>query len=327
MSSDKIIELNLELDELNSQRAESFFASYDFETIVGDSPNKTFLGEKGNSCRFCNKSEPEVKFTTLAHVIPQFMGNKNLVSHFECDNCNALFSKYEGSFANFIGISRTFAQIKGQTKKVPKYKDPKTGLEVFIGDTSVQMSIIEGKEVIKIDEENKTMDILTQRPGYIPIHIPKTIIKMGLSMLPFEELYNYDFARKFIVQSDKDEVFKDFKLLNIYVYFIPGPPKFSTPFVQLYKRKQSTEILCPERQVILYYANYCFQMVLPFADSDKNMQGKDIKLPLFPLLIDNSHFVEYGQYKFSILNLTSHEKKTGEEHTVRFSFTDYKSLI
>lgn len=180
----KQITITLNLDKLNHDRAKNFFETYDFETIIGDSETKSYLGQKDpRVCRFCKKSEPEVTFKSTSHVMPQFMGNKNLLSYFECDTCNSLFSKYEDSFANFFGISRTIAQIKGQSNKVPKFKDPKTGLEVFLNDTGIQITTIEGKEVFKMDEEKKSFAISTERPGYIPIHIPKIIIKIGLSML------------------------------------------------------------------------------------------------------------------------------------------------
>jgi hypothetical protein len=328
MDTAKTIDLNLNLDKLNLERAKNFFDTYDFETIIGDSDKKYFLGQKEpRVCRFCKKASPEVTFYMEAHVMPQFMGNRNLLSYFECDSCNALFSKYEDSFASFFGITRTFAQIKGQSNKVPKFKDPKTGLEVFLTDTGIQISTIEGKEVVEIDAENKYLTVSTERPGYIPIHIPKTIIKIGLCMLSESDVSDYEYARKFIMQSEKDAQFKDSNLLKIFGYFIPGPPKFPKPFMQLYKRKDNIDRLCPQRQVILYHSNYCFQMTLPFADSDKHLQGKNVDLPIFPLLIDNSHFEEFGEYQKLHLNLTSNEKKSGEEHKVRFSFDDFNRTL
>lgn len=322
MTDKKSITLTLQLDELNRDRAQHFMSIYDFETIIGDSDKKFFLGTKDpRACRFCTRTDSEVTFKSDAHVMPQFMGNKNLLSYFECDECNSLFSSYEDSFAKFFGISRTFAQIKGQTKKVPKFKDPKTGLEVFLADTGIQMTMIEGKDPIKIDPENKSLEITTERPAYIPIHIPKTLIKMGISMLPEADVKDYEYARKFIMQSDKDIHFKDSNMIRILGYFIPGPPKFPKPFVQLYKKKsEKSDLLCPSRQVVLYYANYCFQIMMPFAGSDKWLQGKQINNPVFPLLIDKSHFDSFGPYQKLNLNLTSNEKKKGEEHKLSFSY-------
>lgn len=322
------ITLNLKLDELNYTKAISFFETYDFETIIAASETKYYLGEKQpRACRFCKETEPKVTFNTDAHVIPQFMGNKNLLSYFECDECNALFSKYEDSFANFFGISRTFAQIKGQSKKVPKFKDPKSGLEVILGDTGIQITTLKGTDVFKINEEDKSLEIITERRGYVPIHITKIIIKMGLSMLQESDILDYDYARRFIIQTDKDIYFKDNNILKTFAYFIPVPPKFPKPFMQLYKKKDGIDRLCPNRQVVLYYANYCFQMILPFADSDKGLQGKTLDFPIFPLLIDNSHFEEFGEYQKLHFNFTSNEKQGGEEHKISFSFDSIEKTL
>jgi hypothetical protein len=323
------VSLKLKLDELNAKKAQYFFEIYDFETIIGDSEKKHFLGNKDpRICRFCTKSDKEVTFKSLAHVLPQFMGNKNLVSYFECDECNSLFGKYEDSFANFFGISRTFAQIKGKTKKVPKFKDPKTGLEVSLSDTGIQMSMIEGKSPIKIDLKQKSMEIITERPAYIPIHIPKTLIKIGLSMLQDTEIEDYDLARKFIIQSEKDEQFLNNDILRILGYFIPGPPKFPKPFAQLYRKKESSKDRpVPDRHLVVYYANYCFQLILPFSKLDESLRGKEIDLPVFPLLIDNSHFESFGEYQKLNLNLTSNEKRKSEQHKLKFSFETFDKLI
>lgn len=324
------MELTLNLDELNNERAKNFFNFYEFETIIGDSEKKYFLGKKATprTCRFCDKSEPEVKFISDAHVMPQFMGNRNLLSLFECDDCNNLFSKYEDSFANFFGITRTFSQIRGQSKKVPKFKDKKTGLEVELTDTGIKMSTIEGIDPITFDKEKKKLEITTERPGYIPIHIPKALIKMGLCMLSDEDFLDYDYSKRFIMKSEKDIHFKDSMMLRIFGYFIPGPPKFPKPFVQLYKRKEShKDKLIPNRHLVLYYSNYCLQMILPFAKSDEHLQGQNIDLPIFPLLIDNSHFEEFGEYQKLNLNLTSHEKKSGQEHKISFSFDSYTDTM
>lgn len=42
------MELTLSLDKLNNDRAENFFNFYEFETIIGDSGKKYFLGDKSS---------------------------------------------------------------------------------------------------------------------------------------------------------------------------------------------------------------------------------------------------------------------------------------
>jgi hypothetical protein len=318
--------LTLRLNENHLKKAKNFFSKYELVSLIGDSDEKYFLGEKENRvCRFCKKPKSEVKFKKEAHVIPEFMGNHNLVSFFECDDCNHIFSKYEDSFANYLGITRTISQIQGKKNKVPKYKDMRSGLEMTLGDEGLQMTSIDGTDTFELDEDDKSFTLKTKRPGYIPMHIPKLFIKIGISMLLDEELIDFEYTREFIINSDKDLKFKDSNLLRILGYFIPGPPKFKKPFVQLYQKKDlNSEEKLKKYILIFYYSSYQLQMILPFGKPDEHLQGQKIDVPIAPLMIDNSYLVKFGNERFLNLNLTSTEKKTGEEHNITFSFDSFE---
>lgn len=320
------VSLTLSLNENNLRKAQNFFSKYQLVSMLGDTDEKYFLGSKeSRKCRFCTKSIPEVTFIKEAHVIPEFMGSHKLLSYFECDTCNQKFSKYEDSLANFFGITRTISQIKGKKNKIPKYKDPRTGLEIIIEDKGILMTSIEGTDVFDMDKENKSFTLKTKRPGYIPIHIPKMFIKIGFSMLLDEELGDFEYTRKFLQDTEKEYRFKDFNLLRIFGYFIPGPPVYNKPFVQLYK-KIDAEVNnnIPQYQLLFYYASYQLQVTLPFGKPDEYLQGQKVDLPIAPLLVDNSRLVEFGEEKFLNLNLTSAEKKSGEEHNITFSFDNFE---
>jgi hypothetical protein len=212
----KTTTLTLNLDENNLRKAQNFFSKYKLVSMLGDLEKKFTLGNKSDRvCRFCGKTEAGVKFISDAHIIPEFMGNHNLLSYFECDSCNSIFSKYENSFANFMRITRTISQVKGKNNKIPKYKD--------------------------------------------------------------------------------------FNLLRIFEYFIPGPPKYNKPFLQLYRKEdnKSTQNI-PKYQLILYYSSYQFQMTLPFGKPDEHLRGQKIDLSIVPLFIGNSHLNKYSSEIFQI---------------------------
>lgn len=83
-------------------------------------------------CRFCGENEKS-KFKKDAHIIPESLGNRFLISNFECDICNEKFSVYEDALNKFIGPIRTLGFVKGKSKKgkrIPKFKNLKTNLRI-----------------------------------------------------------------------------------------------------------------------------------------------------------------------------------------------------
>jgi HNH endonuclease len=313
----------LNLDPLNREKDQLFFDVYELEeTIFGDVGKKIYLGTKlPRVCRFCKRTNAEVTFKKYAHVLSQFLGNRNLLSYFECDECNELFGIYEQSFASYFGGLITFAGIKGKSRKVPKYGDDKTGLEVSFGETFTQITIPAGNGQVEIDQENKSIIISTGR-SYVPIHIPKILIKIGLCMLQPEDVDDYDRARKFILDSAMDSRFDGSEMLRVSSYFIPGPFTFSKPFAELYKKKRKQSKHFPLRQVILCFANVCLQITLPFAKSEQHRVAKETMIP-YPLGSDNPYFELFGKYQTLNLDLTSH-KKEKVELTHGFSFASSK---
>lgn len=80
-------------------------------------------------CIWCRRKEPEVRFTTLAHIFPQSIGGKRTCSQV-CDGCNIYFgSKQPGlpsveiALKEPLNISRLylFTQVC-RNKKLPRFK-------------------------------------------------------------------------------------------------------------------------------------------------------------------------------------------------------------
>ena len=65
-------------------------------------------------CRFCKKDQNEVSFKQITHIIPQLLRRAKPTSNFECDECNAKFSKFETDFSGYYLLHRA---IFGHTKK------------------------------------------------------------------------------------------------------------------------------------------------------------------------------------------------------------------
>jgi len=314
-------------DPENQERARRFFGLYELQTILGPSPDPSYLGtKKPRHCRFCDQSSPEVTFKKVAHAIPDFLGNRNVFSYFECDRCNAIFARYEDSFANFLGASRTFHQLRGKGNKVPKFKDKKNGLEVVMGEAALEMKSFEDHDPFTVDYAKRTLELVTERPGYVPLHVVKLLIKIGLTLLEPEEVAAYATASRFLLSETSDWRFLHNRMLSIYGYAMPGPPIFRAPYAQLYTLKNTVETPAFDKQLVLFFANYCFQLALPFGEVDKRLHGLTITNPRFPLATNQDRLDKYGPAQVLTLDLTSAEKKKGETHTLSFSFDEARKV-
>ena len=112
--------------EKYSEMFERFMSFYEIKALVAcDQFHKRPLKPKANRvCRFCKAIfSKEEKFKSKAHLISELLGNDHLLSDFECDKCNTLFSKYENDLANFLGVSRAF-HIDNARKGSLKFKSP-----------------------------------------------------------------------------------------------------------------------------------------------------------------------------------------------------------
>lgn len=90
-----------------------------------DTQEKVYLGDKNNRvCRFCGRSETNgANFKQTAHALPESIGNKTLISYYECDECNKEFgNKIENEYANYMNINHTVSGIRGK-KKIPLYEN------------------------------------------------------------------------------------------------------------------------------------------------------------------------------------------------------------
>ena len=281
--------LNMPLSTKQLEAARSFLEQYDLQSWIGPSAEPLFLGAPHlHTCRFCGLYTP-ITFNSLAHVLPDFMGNRNVASHFECDGCNNFFSRYESAFANYFGISRTFSQIPGKSGTVPSYQDNKMGFEVSLGEKAMQLAFTAKKKPFLIDKENKTLIIKTTRAGYIPLHLVKMLLKIGFSLLPEDEVADFAWVRELLLFTTNDKSAKGDQRLQVYTHFIPGPPMYPAPLAQLFTRRIQHSIPVLEKQIVLYYANYVIQIALPSRLDSPRLFYQEVVVPIFPNVATLAH--------------------------------------
>lgn len=294
-----------------------FFSCYEQDEviIVINGSNKKLKNKKERVCRFCGKSNSEVSFKKRAHFIPELLGNKELFSDFECDDCNYEFGLLENELANFLGPLRTLSMRSGK-KGIPTFKSPKNkliireeekGILKFSGDST-------GNSISQNDE-GQIVALRYEKHPYCGLMVYKCFVKIALSLIKENEITDYNESIKFI--KSKDLKAYQNSLFAIHQYFIPGP-HINFPILFSYKKKpECANNLVPFRTFVIYFSSQMIQFFVPFDPKDDvlNKPNSSPQVPVAPPLVDQEWINKYGSPISSTINLDSIERKNnGEEH-------------
>ena len=299
-----------------------YLQRYNFiETFLAMPGNKVTLGNQENSsCRFCGRSEPECSFKQKAHAIPELLGNKSIFSKYECDNCNDFFGNtIENDLGNWSKPGRTFSKIKGK-KGVPTIKRNGDGIgwRVEYNITGFHIKEYENDSIVTIDEENRRIKILLYRDPYIPVAVYKAFVRIGLTLLPEEELFNFKEALFWIRNPDHTQIIME--TCGLFQTFIPGPLPSNLTTIFILRRK-SLFVNIPYAFLIIGYGNYMFQVILPSPKQDKILEGKTIEFPVFPSpKLVNAAL--YGSNKITTIDLSGQDEIRHEEVPIVMGFDE-----
>jgi hypothetical protein len=281
--------------------------------------DKVVLGGKQNRCcRFCSKRPPEATFRKVAHAIPEALGNKSIESAYECDACNEAFGNgIENDLGNWSKPTRTFARIRGKSG-VPTIKKggDALGWRIEYGATGFQITSYEDDPVFEIDEASRTVTFRLKRDSYTPVAVLKAFMKIGLTLLPDEEVGNFTHLMNWVRAADHSRVFAD-KCPIIYS-FLPGPMPNDLIAVFILRRKQHAHH-CPYAFLVLGYGNEVFQVMLPSERHDGAMNGQTYSIRPFapPSGPDQAR---YGARRSGTLNMTGREVVRGEVTTIKVGY-------
>lgn len=250
--------------------------------------NKIFLGsKKDQKCRFCGRDSQSASFRKIAHILPEFMGNKYAFSYYECDSCNEHFGRLEDSLSNFAGILNSFSLLKGK-KGYAKFRGNKEDLEVFATDhnnLNVRSTECEEPETFLYDKEKGRIFVDVNQPGYIPMDVYKALVKIAICMLDESKLVYYKKTIQWLLEPNRNE--DEFDFLFTVFRKIEGKSRFSEPIAMLFEKYDSKQ-LCnvPHHSLIIFYGIIAYQIFLPFSEKDSNLPNqKNIMLPLEENLI------------------------------------------
>lgn len=274
---------------------------------------KIKLGNIGDKCRFCGKSYPEVTFRNIAHAIPELLDNDKLFSFYECDICNHKFGEtIEDHFSKYLFPYRVGSLILGKKGKISYKVDEKNRLDVSDGHFNVRESTT-GSIFENVDDHTCILKI--KRQTYIPIMVYKALVKIALTAIPDEELYNLHNTIEWL--SKKEKSIEDFFGQFVMMRFFAGQKPFPYMKIIIFKRIRD-DIEKPMYQIALNFNNYNFQYIIPCILKDGNLNGKVINIRSFPTFLDIGDYP--NQIGYGLLDLSSHIPVKNEIHPVEMHY-------
>ncbi len=275
------------------------------------------IGDKENQvCRFCKKGKPKVSFRSDAHAIPESLGNKTLFTNYECDSCNQKFGRgIENDFGIWSNIDRTLAGISGKNG-VPTVK----GADWRVENESdhIKINRYDNASGFVLDEEKKQVRFDIEQGTYTPVAVLKTFVRIGLTLLPVEELPNFSEALDWIQEEDHTK--SRLEKHPVIQTFQPGM-KLDGILAILLIRKAAV-IGVPYAFLILAYGYKMFQVCLPSLQN-RSIYGRNLTLPRFPM--PGIDLASYGEARAGPLDLCGREKVKGKEFLLQFGFSQIET--
>ena len=298
---------------------------YDQYEVVYQSKNdddKQFIEDPHKCiCRFCGGTSPDVSFKHKAHAIPEFLGNRRVLSKNECDLCNDYFSSScEDHLAKYLGITRTLGQMKGKNG-VPSYKATNQLSRIDVTTSGIIIKDNEHDGIASIDTSTNSLVVKGECQPYRPLSVYKAFVKMALSVLPYSFLNAFTDVVKWIRTEPEATQTLLIKPCLLVQKFIPGHNPINRISFLLLKRK-NTAARIPYMQFVLATGNYLFQIVVPCPAQDKTLHDKQITLVSFPTPFDMAEY-EFGPIKTQLIDLSDCDLKRDDQRIVTMQFDSY----
>lgn len=215
-------------------------------------------------CRFCLRGRPDVTFQSVAHAVPEFLGNKAILSMNECDECNKfLATNYEDHLSKWSLLGRTISQVRGKRGR-PAFKtktlriDPgEKGLDIKLKDPAITNDEMRDGGPFEFTLPGDT----TSQP-HIPVRAAMALIKVACSICPAEELPQCRGAIDWLMQR-KEAAFHELPVLYAST---PGPISQLCGEVILLRRKNKSRE--PYLWCLVQFGNVRLQAFVPFCPAD-----------------------------------------------------------
>ncbi|MFR9694391.1 HNH endonuclease [Bacillus mobilis] len=271
-------------------------------------------------CRFCGKSQNEVRFKKDAHAIPNMLANQYLLSKHECDECNQYFSRLENDFGNYTLFIRSMLRQKGK-KGYPKFKRNNFKVETVLYEKEEQKERLKisdeiGSNRVEEHEETNSIIITGEKDSYIPIAVYKCLVKVALTLMPNTQIKYFSRSIKWILEKDHSKGNPNSKLLMFEL--LTSPYFFESPLVLLHIRKENALTDLPYALCKIYFGYMMYQFYIPMSEKDKNK-----KMTFRPLIIERSGMTSS---RLNCVDLSSPELKKGEKEILEMTYGEKKPV-
>lgn len=303
--------------------SDPFYFSKHYELL--NSSEKYFPSYIKNSvCRYCGKSDSEVSFKQVTHLIPELLGKNNIHTFDECDKCNMRFSNYESNLAVFFRPYTTLIGIEGK-HGVPMFQsrtvdsDEKTRTKLIRSEKNKIQLCMDEKHDFIINEHDKTMEVTFRKPPFVPLKVYKALVKIGLSLLPIK----YDTFNKESFEwllGDTNEL----GYINRMFTTTLKRKYFNKPNAELYRTKllNNSATEWPEYTLIVFFANQVVQIFLPFSKELMGIHSERRTLEV-NLFTDHLHYAGAGSVDIHYWDI-SLDYSVKHDHKMLFSYENVR---
>ena len=248
-----------------------------FQTLLDMDKQTVLLNDNNCTCRFCKKTNKEVKFSNKCHAAPEFLGNKKIITKNECDFCNHKYANLlEDDLSKYTLPMRIMTRIYGKNG-IPKYKDQQDNSLKF--EEIYKISTNSNNQFITTDIDNNKLKLQFNIQPFIPIKVYKALVRIALNCIPKE--YFDKFTLIGWLESDNDlGNLTTFYTTIINETFCIVPPSFN---IYLFIRKND-KLPVPYCQMILQTNNNFLQVIIPFLNEDKYLSNLN-EILIYPLYL------------------------------------------
>jgi hypothetical protein len=139
-------------------------------------------------CRFCGHATPKVTFRSKAHVLPNKLGNVELLSAEECDSCNNAGGQLEGDLVSFLALERQIANMlaPGEVKTLRVGRRGTAALEAR--NRSLKLLSVPGDSRVRVTPQGAGILVDAVLPKFRPANIVRALARMAIFLARPEDL-------------------------------------------------------------------------------------------------------------------------------------------